>query len=191
MITFFAVSAALLCALAFVYWRWSKRVNDEIREGAEHAFAALQQNDPAIVAGYDAARFAAIYRRVHFPRFPKYALACVAAFILSFPLALGALSGAAIIAERAGLTAAPAELARYVPIDGWRTSATAAEREEMALLLAQNFSGFYYFFGIIGAWLAIVAVFMRRYHLRRPGYLRDELIRQRDAQPPGKTNEGT
>ncbi len=190
MITFLAIAAGMVGLLALAYWRWSMRVNEEIREGALHAFKALQNSDPAIVAGYDAARFETVYRRVHFPRFPKYALACVAAFIMSFPLALGALSGAAVLAERIGLTAEPAELARYVPIDGWRTSATAAEREEMALVLAQNFSGFYYFFGVIGAWLAIVAIFMRRYHLRRPGYMRDELIRQRDAHPPEVVHEG-
>jgi len=51
---------------------------------------------------------------------------------------------------------------------------------EAALYYIEDLAGFYYFFGVIIVWLIIVAIFMRRYHSRRPGYLRDEILRAKE-----------
>ena len=51
---------------------------------------------------------------------------------------------------------------------------------EAALYYAEDVAGFYYFFGVLIIWLAIVAAFMRHFHSNRPGYMRDEIIRARE-----------
>ncbi|MEM1397109.1 MAG: hypothetical protein AAGH38_06635, partial [Pseudomonadota bacterium] len=80
-----------------------------------------------------------------------------------------------------GLIAEPAELAKYVPLGEGKTDAGREQREEMALYLAKDYGGFYYFFGIVGCWIALLLVSMRTYHKRRPEPVRDQLIRRREA----------
>lgn len=179
MIWFFGVVVVGLAVLAGLYWRWKKRVDAEIAEGADFEWDQLKQADPELIEGLDQSRFHAIYARVHFPRFPGYALACLATFFVSLPATLALLAGSYMLGEKIGVIAEPVELAKYVPISGQGTGPNAEFRKEMALELATNFSGFYYFFGVLAVWLVIVAFFMRRYHARRPGYLRDEILRAR------------
>ncbi|MEO0397978.1 MAG: hypothetical protein AAF224_00990 [Pseudomonadota bacterium] len=181
MLIFFAVLFGIIAALGLAYWRWSAGVKAEIAIGAETAWARFQETEPAFVDHLDQARFTVLYARAHFPRFPKYALVCIAGFAAALPAVFALLGGFLWLLDATGITAEPAELAKYIPIGEAQTTVGQEEREEVALYLAKDFAGFYYFFGVIGAWVALAAVAMRLYHGRRPGPLRDEIIRARDA----------
>jgi hypothetical protein len=179
MLWFYLGASISLAALGGLYWRWRKRVRAEIAEGAAVEWARYQQSDPALLAGLDEARFAALYGRVHFPRFPAYALACLAAFLLSLPLSFGVLAAGSYAAERLGLAPQSADIAdRYLVEDGAMRVVRAAPPEAAAYWV-EDIGGFYYLFGVLIAWLLIVAIVMRRYHARRPGTLRDEILRAR------------
>ncbi len=179
MIIFFVCLAVGVAALGGAYAYWARRVSAEIAIGATTAFARLQDEEPALLAGIGEAEFAALYHRVTFPRFPKYFLVSLALFVLALPAVFGVLSATLWGLEQIGAFAEPVELAKYVPLGEGKTVEGRAQREEMALYLAKDYAGFYYFFGVIGAWLCIVAVMMRRYHGRRAGDLRDELLIRR------------
>lgn len=170
------VAVLALCAL---YWRWAKKIDAEIADGAGLEWARLNAAEPALIEGLSEGEFRAVYRRVHFPRFPKYALAAVAGFTLALPFVFALLSFAYWAGEATGILASPSELSKMTPISGAAVLAAQESRDETAMYLAQNFFGFFYFFGILAAWLAVVALVMHRYHSRHPGYLRDELIRAR------------
>ena len=173
---------AVAAALAVVLYRlWAKRVRTEIAEGARVVFQRYQEQEPQFIEGLSLEEFAAAYERARFPRFPRYLLIAAALFVLVLPAVFGLLSGAVWLGEQTGLIAQPAELAKYVPIGEAKTTIGQAEREEVALYLARDFAGFYYFFGVIFAWMAIVALVMRRYHQTRPGDVREEVIRAKDA----------
>lgn len=179
MIWFFLVLAAAAAVAAALYWRWSKRIEAEIAEGADVEWARLRENDPDLVTGFDRAAFGAVYRRVNFPRFPGYALACFAAFIAALPVTFGVLGAGALLWERFGLAANTRNVAdRYLVEEGRMRIITAAP-PEAAMYVVEDFLRFYYFFGVVIVWMATVAWFMQRYHSRRPGYLRDEILRAR------------
>lgn len=177
---FFVTVALIVGALIGLYWLWTRKVEAEIVEGAEVEWNWLNKNNPDKIKGHDETSFRAIYRKVHFPRFPKYFLGIIACFALALPVVFAALSGSLWMGEKLGIVAEPAELAKYVPLTEGKTRAQTAEREERALYLAKDFTGFYYYFGLFAAWLTIVAVFMWAYHKRAPSSLREELIRARE-----------
>lgn len=189
MTTFFLVLAGIGSASLAVYALWAANVRREIAEGAQVAFERYQRDDPHLVAGLSSEAFHAIYARSTFPRFPKYFLASLAAFLVALPAVLALLTAVNWTLDRFDLVAEPVELAKYVPLGDGKTSADRAQREEMALYLAKDFAGFYYFFGVIGAWVATVAGSMKIYHLRRPADVRDELLRRHAELPvaPGPT----
>ena len=146
MIWFFAGAAALLGGCGLVYWRWSKRVEAEIAEGAEAVWSKLNANDPELMLGLDRARFGTLYNRVHFPRYPGYALAAAATFVASLPVTLALLSAGILIADRFGLTPNPAALAdRYLVEDGRMRIIRAAppEAREVQRALNQYEANFY------------------------------------------------
>ena len=179
MTTFFGSIALILVLIGALYWRWSRRIEAEVREGAALEYEALRKSDPELIDGYDQQSFNAVYRRVHFPRFPGYALAAIVAYIASLPVTLALLSALVWLASKAGLIPQPVEMAKRIPIGEGTGVAPGLCSTECQLYLAQNFGGFLFFFAIIAVWLAIFAFFMHRYHSKRPGYLRDELIRSR------------
>lgn len=179
MATFFGSVALILVLLCALYWWWSRRIEAEVREGAALEYEALRKSEPDLVDGYDEQSFNAVYRRVHFPRFPGYALAAVIAYVASLPLTLAVLSAIVWMGTKAGLIPEPVEMAKYIPIGEGSGVAPGLCSAECQLYLAQNFGGFLFFFAIIAIWLAIFAFFMHRYHSKRPGYLRDELLRSR------------
>lgn len=183
MTSFLIGAAAVVAILAALYWRWAQRVDAEIAEGADAEWARINAQEPSLVEGVSREKFGEVYRRVNFPRFPKYALAIIAAFVVSLPVTFAALGLSVWAGERLGIIPPPAELVRYVPIgDGAAEAASEKAIQctaECRLALIESYAGFYYFFGVLAAWLIIVAVFMRRYHARRPGYLRDEILRAR------------
>lgn len=161
------------------YRWWAARVEADIAIGAETEWVRLCEHDPDLLKGMSKEKFVEIYRRVHFPRFPAYALACVATFLASLPLTFGLLAGGLWAGQRLGLVPEPVEFADQYLMDGDRVRIFSAAPPEVASYYAQDLGGFYYFFGIVIAWIIIVTFFMRRYHARRPGYIRDEIIRSR------------
>lgn len=179
MIAFFAVAFALIGLAGFAYWRWSKRVDAEILEGADIEWSRLQERETDLVAGLDRAGFAAIYRRVHFPRFPGYALAAAAGFVASLPLTFALLAAGALLMDRLGLAPSSVGLADRLLVEDGRMRFLKETPPEAAAYWIEDVSGFYYFFGVVLAWFLVVAVVMRRYHQRRPGYLKDELLRRK------------
>lgn len=160
----------------FLYWRWAKRTGAEIAESAGAEWERLKIADPALLEGLNEARFNAVYRRVHFPRFPKYALAIGAAFIVALPVTLSVLAGVALALDSLGMSANAQALAHSIPIEGSIAGVSRDQGETIALYYIQDVAKFYYYFGLLFAWLAIVFVAMRRFHKRRPGYLREELM---------------
>lgn len=180
MLGFFLVVLALLAALGALYWRWRRKIEEEITEGAGIEWAHYQKHEPDFLQGMSEEQFREIYRRVHEPRFPGYALAAFATFLLSFPVTLIALTMLLWGAESAGVIPQPVEVADRLLIDGDELRFFRETPPEAALYYIRDLAGFYYFFGVLIVWLLIVAFFMRRFHERRPGYLRDEVIRSRE-----------
>ncbi len=176
MIETLLVLAGLAAVAGTLYWRWARLTTADIDESAGFEWERLQTADPDIVSGVDEARFRAIFHRVHFPRFPKYALAIAAAFVVALPATLALLSGVALALDTIGLSADADALAKSIPVSGSIAGVSKDDGETIALYYVQNVLKFYYYFGIVFAWLAIVFFAMRRYHRRRPGYLRDELL---------------
>jgi len=176
--SFMALVAALLLAAAFYFW-WSRKTGAEIAADAGEEWARLRASEPDLVAGLDEARFKAVFRRVHFPRFPKYALAIAAAFVAALPATLGLLAAIAWGLDSIGMSADAQNLAKSIPVEGSIAGVSRDEQETIALYYVQDAVKFYYYFGIIFSWLAIVFVAMRRYHKRRPGYLREEILAEK------------
>jgi hypothetical protein len=83
-------------------------------------------------------------------------------------------------AEKAGALPEPVEVADRFLIEDGELRFFRDAPPEAALYYIRDLAGFYYFFGVLIVWLLIVAFFMRRFHGRRPGYLRDEIIRSRE-----------
>ena len=178
--SFLLIIAAILIALAGLYWRWKKKIDAEIVEGAEVEWAHLKAHEPEFIEGMSEEEFRAVYARVHMPRFPGYALAAFATFLASLPITLGLLSGVLWGAEKLGVFPEPHDVANRLLLDDGEVRFFKDTPPEAALYYIEDLSGFYYFFGTLVVWLLIVAFFMRRYHARRPGYLRDEIIRSRE-----------
>lgn len=180
MLGFFLVVFALLAAAGGLYWRWRKKIAEEVAEGAAYEWAHFQKHEPELLDGLSEEQFREIYGRVHTPRFPGYVLAALGTFFVSMPFTLVLLGFLRWVGERMGLVPQPAEIVRYVNLGEVRVTQAWECGAECQLYIADAFSGFYYFFGIIVAWLVIVWFFMRRFHARRPGYLRDEIIRSKE-----------
>lgn len=181
MLGFFAIVLVLLAGAGALYWRWRKQVAEEIAEGAGIEWAWYQKNEPEFLQGMSEEKFREVYARVHNPRFPGYALATFATFFISLPVTFGLLSFALWAGEKMGVVPQPVQMVRYINLDSAKAATQSWQcAAECQLYIAEAFGGFYYFFGVIAVWLAIVWFFMRRYHKRRPGYMRDEIIRSRD-----------
>ncbi|MEZ5894599.1 MAG: hypothetical protein R3C58_15810 [Parvularculaceae bacterium] len=180
MLNFFIAVFVALAVLGGLYWLWRRKIDAEVAEGAAHEWALFQKNEPAFVAGMSEEKFRKVYARVHTPRFPAYALAAIATFLLSLPVTFALLSAVAWGADMLGFLPEPLEIVRYVHLGEISEPAAGRCNQECQLQLAESFSGFYYFFGVIAMWLTVVFFFTRRFHARRPGYLRDEIIRARE-----------
>jgi hypothetical protein len=178
MTVIYAIAAALVI-FALLYWLWARRMTRELAETAALEWRRLAESEPELVAGLDERRFRRAFHRAHFPRFPKYALACVAGFMLALPITFAALAGLAWAIDSIGYAAQADEIARSVPVAGAARAVARDDGETIALYYVQDVLRFYYFFGLLFAWLAVVFVAMRRYHLRRPGPLREEIEKEK------------
>ncbi len=183
---FYLIIIAALIVMGVVYWRWQEKIKAEVAEGSAIEWAHFQKNEPEFLEGVSEKRFRELYARVHTPRFPGYALATVATFFVSLPVTFAALSALLIGLQAFGAIPEPVEVVEQMSLEGGEIKILGKtidekSRYEMALYYVGDIAGFYYFFGVLAVWLLIVAFYMRRYHARRPGYLRDEIIRSRDA----------
>ena len=177
MLGFFMIVLAALAGAGALYWFWRRRIAEEVAEGAAYEWAHFQKTEPEFLDGMSEQQFRNIYARVHTPRFPGYVLATLASFIILLPVTLGGLTGALWVGQKVGVIPQPVEMVHYVNLGEVRVTQAWECGAECQLYIAEAFGGFYYFFGVIFAWLATVWFFMRRYHKNRPGYLRDEIIR--------------
>ena len=175
---FFIITLALVVS-GVLYWRWREKIKAEIAEGSAIDWAFYQENEPEFLDSLSETQFREIYARVHTPRFPGYALAAITTFFASLPVTFGALTAILWLAQKMGLTPESTEIANRLFLDNGEVRFFKRTPPEAALYYVEDLAGFYYFFGVLIVWLLIVAFFMRRYHARRPGYLRDEVIRSR------------
>jgi hypothetical protein len=176
MLGFFATAFAALGVAFAIYLRWKKTVESEIDEGAEIEWARLSETDKELIAGLDRARFSEVYRRVHFPRYPGYLLAAATTFLASLPVTLALLTAGLFLADRLGLRPDTVALADRWLVEDDRMRIIKDAPPEAAVYWLEDVGGFYFFFGVVASWMAILWFFMRRYHARRPGFLRDELL---------------
>ena len=168
-----------LAATAFYFWR--KRVLVEIEEGAAYEWDVLKKQEPELLDGLDQQKFRAIYERVHMPRFPGYALAIFGTFCASLPISFLILVMGHYAMDALGLIPEAQEVAGQLLVKDGQLRFFKETPSEAGLYYVEDLGGFYYFFGLVAIWLVIVFFFMRRYHMRRPGYLRDEILRARAA----------
>lgn len=181
MVLFFLIVAAVMAVLGVFYWRWRKTIEEEIVEGSSIEWDFFQKNEPEFLEGVSKEQFREVYARVHTPRFPGYAFAAIATFFASLPVTLGSLTALLWGAQRLGVFPEPTEVADRLLLDNGEVRFFRQAPPEAALYYIEDLAGFYYFFGVLIVWLVIVAFYMRRFHARRPGYLRDEIIRSRES----------
>lgn len=163
--------------VAFILWK--RKIDAENKEGADYEWRFLEKNEPEFLEGLSRAHFDEIYARVHTPRFPGYALAAAWTFVLWLPVTFAALTGGLWVAQALGVAPQPADVADRLILEDGEIRYFSEAPPEAALYYIEDLAGFYFFFGVIFVWLLIVAFYMRRFHARRPGYLRDEIIRSR------------
>jgi len=167
-------------AIGAYYRHWATRMLAEIDESAAFEWERISENDPEAVAGISRERFTEIFRRVHFPRFPKYALGVVAAFVIALPVSLSLMGVIAWLFGSAGLSPDANQLAQLIPLDGAKSLISRDSGETIATYWLQDVLRILYYFGLLATWMVIVFFAMRRYHQRRPGHLRDELYQERE-----------
>lgn len=177
----FLLTLCLLCAIAYGgYYFWKRHVEADLAEGAVEEWSRLQRADPELVHGLDQPRFAAIYRQVEMPRFPGYAVAVIIVFLLGTPVFLSLLTaGDYLLTEYVFVPPADGQETNIFIDDTGQTRVFSDVPPEAAMYYIEDLGGFYYFFGLLAFWIGIVWFFMRRYHGRTPGSLRDEIIRAR------------
>ena len=180
MTTYFLTVISLLALAAAGLWWHHRRVTADNREGAKVEYQRLQETDAALVEGLNEARFAEIYRRAHAPRAGIYWVAALALFFLGTPLVMGLLSaGAWAMAETGMVLQPPDNLPEGMVIGDGEATWFKQTSPEFLHHLLRNFSGFYSFFGLLGYWALVVWLVMRRYYQRKPGFLRQEILRAR------------
>lgn len=175
-----AVILAILGVAYGAYWWWKRQVIADIDEGAQAEFERLSRQDATLMAGLDEPKFRKIYEATEMPRFPGYAVATLATFLLGTPIFLALLAWGDVMMNTTGMIPAPGEVVTRLAIDDTGSTRVMADVPPEALqYYVEDLGGFYYFFGLLLFWIAIVVFFMRRYHARTPGSLRDEIIRAR------------
>lgn len=179
MTLFFLTAFGALGVAALVYWRWAERTRAEIDESAGLDWLRRNETAPESVEGLSEAQFRAVFRRVHFPRLPKYALSAVAAFVIALPATFYVLGAIAWIMGSLGMSPDAERLARAVPVEGAERLLNRDDGETVAMFWINDILLLGYYFGLLFVWMAVIALAMRRYHQRRPGYLEEELAIER------------
>ncbi|MEO1150594.1 MAG: hypothetical protein AAFW83_06330 [Pseudomonadota bacterium] len=184
MFTFFFNVLGLVTLAGGAFYYWVRRTHAQMRDAADYEWAFLQKNDPALIDHLEQPAFQKIFFRTHYPRFPVYAFACVATFLISLPVTLGLLALGMWGLDQHGLIVEPGDVTSQLRLDPDSLALITRSVSEVDLYQGMMhyvgaLGGFYYFFGVLLMWLLIVFAFTRHYHKNRPGYLRDEIIRAR------------
>ncbi|MCI5048287.1 MAG: hypothetical protein MRY59_12360 [Aquisalinus sp.] len=163
-----------------LYRWWTARIDGELAEGAAFEYDRLKSAEPEFLNDLSAADFAKIYTKAERPRAPGYWLAVVSTFLIGSPLMMGLLAGGDWAMHRFGIIPNPSEVVASLMLDDSGQTRVVNDIPPEALqYYVHDLGGFYYFFGLLIFWIGVVWFFMRRYHQRRPGLLRDEIIRAR------------
>lgn len=158
---------------------WQKKIRAELDVGASHEAERLRRADAALMDGVSDEDFRQHYTSANLPRFPGYLLATVAAFLIGTPVLLGLLNAIAYYAGRWGLVPQPGEVATDLYLGSGDASIIRKSDPETLSYIVQGFSGFYYFFGLLGFWILVVYLVMRRYHKKAPGSVDEEIRRNK------------
>ncbi len=162
-----------------VYFFWRRRVDAEIEEGARVEYDLISRGDPALLQGLDLPRFTEIYARVNTPRFPAYQLFMLTIFLLGTPIILTLLYAFSVIGVTTGIIPQSKSLATELQLGADGAALVNRVSQDALAYILQGWSGFYYFFGLAAFWLTLAYFTLRRYHLRAPGSLREEILRAR------------
>ncbi len=180
MLGYLIFSILVIGGLYGLYRWWHKRIDAELNEGAAYEYQRLQKAEPELLEGMSEADFSEIFHMVEVPRAPGYAFSIISSFLVGTPLMLAFLSFGDWAMNRFGVIPNPDVVAgRFFTDSQGQTRFVKDVPPEALQYYVQDLGGFYYFFGMLIFWVAIVWFFMRRYHQRRPGLLRDELLRSR------------
>lgn len=177
MLSYLLFSALVIGAGYGLHHYWQRRLHAELTDGAEVEFTRLSNANQTLMDGVEKPHFAQIYRAALMPRFPAYALAAVAIFLLGSPIALGLLAGLAHYAVEWGWVPQAQTVATDIYLGSGNASVIRKADPDVLYYLVQNFAGFYYYFGLLFFWIAVVYFLMKRYHRNAPGSLEDEVRR--------------
>ncbi len=180
MLSYFVSVLLGLAVLAGLLVFFHKRTVKDIEEGASVSFDLLTKQDPKLLEDVSEETFKSIYMTAETPTAWKYWLTAIAIFLLGTPLFLGVLNAGVYGMKALGWIIEPNTQAddSFVLNDG---EAQLYRRlpGDFVTTLAENYAGFYYFFGLLLFWIAVVYFVLRHYHKNRPGPLHDELLRNK------------
>lgn len=179
MLTYYGICATLLAAAYGLYRLWRRGIDADLREGAGVEYERLRRTDPDLLKDMAPDAFADVYMRTEVPRFPAYALATAALFLGATPLVLGLFNGLAVLMLDSGVVPASQETATSLYLNADGASVLRKTDPETIAYVLEGWAGFYLFFVMLGFWLSVLAIMMRRYHGRTPGTLREEILRAR------------
>lgn len=179
LLTYYLIVFVILGGWYGLFRYWSNKVEADIAEGASFEFKRLQKTDPSLLEGIDEGRFRKIFSAVEVSQQPFYTWLSAAIFLIGAPFVLLFTTITIRWMEVVGIIPQPAEQAQRLKLsaDGIRLVRTA-DLEALQLIL-QGWGGFFSFFALLLFWVAVFYTIMRRYHARRPGSLRDEILRAR------------
>lgn len=177
--SYYLVVALILSVWFGLYWLWSRRVEGDAAAGAAFEYERLKKADPALLEGVDEARFRRVFSRVEVPQQPLYTFIAVAIFLAAAPLILALTAFTIRSMEVAGIIPQPAEQAQQLRLSAEGITLVRTADLEALQLILQGWGGFFSFFALLFFWVAVFYAVMRRYHARRPGSLREEVLRSR------------
>lgn len=175
----YLLALGALGAAGALFLLWRRRMDGLIAESADMEWERLQKRDPDLLKGLTREGFDRIYALVEYPRLPGHLLAIFAGVTLLTPVIVLVLQ---VFFALTGGDGTPPEIADAVArlvVDRDGKASVVAGPSDQAQYYAEDLSGFGLYFGLILGWLAIVALVMHRYHSRRTGTLREEIIRAR------------
>ncbi|NNU15852.1 hypothetical protein HK107_05895 [Parvularcula sp. ZS-1/3] len=179
LLTYYLLVLVILGAWYGVLRTWQKRIDEDVRIGSEEEWKLIERKEPKLLEGLTQDRFREIFARVEAPRAPFYTFTAVGIFLVFAPLVLALTTTVIRFMELSGIIPQPGEQAQQIQLsaDGIRLVRTA-DLEALQLIL-QGWGGFFNFFSLLLFWVIVFYAVMRRYHLKRPGTLRDEVLRSR------------
>ncbi|MEO1657993.1 MAG: hypothetical protein AAFR65_09745 [Pseudomonadota bacterium] len=179
LLIYYAIVAAVLGIWFGLYRLWRKRIGDDAAAGAEFEFERLGRQDPDLIKGLELPAFTAIYERVVTPRAPGHVFAAGGIFLIFAPIVLGITTIVIQFMEATGIIPQPAAAAQQVKLTGDGIKLVRDADLDALQYILQGWGGFFVFFSLLLFWVLVFVWAMRRFHSRRPGSLRDEILRAR------------